>query len=168
MKSRSVFINFFWKWMNYYCVKRRNVGGTPVQLFMKLLKSFSDVWQRSAGCLQVSLEQWIIASSKKILITRPMTTYLQNFSTFSYNMCQIFLKSYEKKIKRNFVKRLSQFCMTNRFFFFKLRTNIVIFIVIDKSFSYSFHRTKIFPNSTFFHDLVKKLRYLLIDIISYK
>lgn len=46
------------------------------------------------GCLQVSLEQWIIAPFKNILITRPKAYILIPTEFFSYNVCQIYLELY--------------------------------------------------------------------------
>lgn len=70
------------------------------------------------GCLQVSLEQWIIAPSKKILITRPKAYIPIPTEFFSHNVYQIYLELYGEKLNKNLVERLSQFSMTNRCKFF--------------------------------------------------
>lgn len=52
------------------------------------------------GCLQVSLEQWIIAPFKNILITRPKAYIPISTEFFSYNVCQIYLELYGDKLKK--------------------------------------------------------------------
>lgn len=53
------------------------------------------------GCLQVSLEQWIIAPSKKILITRPKAYISIPTEFFSHNVYQIYLELYGEKLNKS-------------------------------------------------------------------